>query len=87
MAKEVELGVLAEFIPSAAVAPILDYLHRHVIHLKIRRERKNQVWRLFASLARKASYHYGEWQFESVSFFGNITPRNSPFRNPYSVWA
>jgi hypothetical protein len=42
MAKEVELGVLSEFIPSPAVAPILDYLHRHVIHLKIRRERKTK---------------------------------------------
>lgn len=42
MAKEVELGVLAEFIPRKAVAPILDYLHRHGIHLKIRRERKTK---------------------------------------------
>lgn len=42
MAKEVELGVLAEFIPNAAVAPIIDYLHWHGIHLKIRRERKTK---------------------------------------------
>lgn len=42
MAKEVELGVLAEFIPKEAVAPIIDYLHLHSIHLKIRRERKTK---------------------------------------------
>ena len=42
MAKEVELGVLAEFIPNAAVAPIIDFLHLHCIHLKIRRERKTK---------------------------------------------
>lgn len=42
MAKEVELGVLAEFIPNAAVAPIIDYLHLYSIHLKIRRERKTK---------------------------------------------
>lgn len=40
--RDVELLVIAEFIPQGAVHFVLDYLHQHAIHLKIRRERKTK---------------------------------------------
>lgn len=40
--RDVELAVIAEFIPPGAVQRVLDYLHRYAIHLKIRRERKTK---------------------------------------------